>query len=74
MFNGILALERDVSGFAGKIDVGTISIAVALAFVGQTFPDDDWRGDCPSLAAWFEEFNKRSSMSETILSDAREFG
>ncbi|MEC9207546.1 MAG: glutathione S-transferase N-terminal domain-containing protein [Pseudomonadota bacterium] len=74
VFNGILALERDVSGFAGKIDVGTISIAVALAFVDQTFPDDDWRGNCPSLAAWFEEFNKRSSMSETILSDAREFG
>ena len=74
MFNEILALERDVSGFAGKIDIGTISIAVALALVDQTFPDDDWRGDCPSLAACFEEFNERSSISETVPSDPREFG
>ena len=73
VFNGISALERDVAGFQGKIDVGTISIAVALAFADQTFSDENWRGDSPSLAVWFDEFNKRSSMSETILRDAREF-
>ena len=73
VFNGISALERDVAEFKGRIDVGTISIAVALAFADQTFPDEKWRDDSPSLGVWFEEFNKRSSMSETILRDAREF-
>ena len=53
VFNGIAALEGDVDAFAGDIDVGTISVAVALAFADQTFPEDDWRTDCPALAAWF---------------------
>ena len=73
VFNGIAALEKEVESFAGDIDVGTISVAVALAFADQTFPDDDWRGDCPALAAWFDEFNRRPSMTETVLIDAREF-
>ena len=73
VFNGIAALEDDVDAFAGDIDVGTISVAVALAFADQTFPEDDWRNDCPALAAWFDEFNRRPSMTETVLMDAREF-
>ena len=73
VFNGIAALEDDVDAFAGDIDVGTISVAVALAFADQTFPEDDWRTDCPALAAWFDEFNRRPSMTETVLMDAREF-
>ena len=73
VFNGIAALEDDVDAFADDIDVGTISVAVALAFADQTFPEDDWRNDCPALAAWFDEFNRRPSMTETVLMDAREF-
>ena len=73
VFNGIAALEEEVGDFSGNIDVGSISVAVALAFADQTFPDDDWRGDCPSLTAWFDEFNQRPSMTESVLMDAREF-
>ncbi|PPR12121.1 MAG: putative GST-like protein YibF [Alphaproteobacteria bacterium MarineAlpha11_Bin1] len=73
VFKGISELEKDISGFAGNIDVGTISVAVALAFADQTFPDDDWRADCQSLAEWFDEFNQRPSMTESALIDAREF-
>jgi len=73
VFSGIAALEIEVGGFAGDIDAGTITVAVALAFADQTFPDDDWRVDNPSLAAWFDEFNRRSSMTESVLMDAREF-
>ncbi|MGB0629297.1 MAG: glutathione S-transferase N-terminal domain-containing protein [Alphaproteobacteria bacterium] len=73
VFSGISALENDVADFSDDIDVGTITVAVALAFADQTFPDDDWRADCPSLAAWFDDFNRRPSMTETVLMDAREF-
>ncbi|HCH55874.1 MAG TPA: glutathione S-transferase [Rhodospirillaceae bacterium] len=73
VFKGIAALEDDVGAFASDIDVGTISVAVALAFADQTFPEDDWRTDCPALEAWFDEFNRRPSMTETVLMDAREF-
>lgn len=73
VFNGIAALESDAASFGDAIDVGTISVAVALSFVDQTFPDDDWRGDNPALAAWFDAFNQRPSMTETVLIDARDF-
>lgn len=70
VFNGISALENEISEFSGKIDVGTISVAVALAFADQTFPDDDWRADCSSLGAWFDVFNQRPSMTESVLMKA----
>ena len=47
--------------------------AVALAFADQTFPDDDWRSDNSDLAAWFNRFNQRPSMTDSVLIDAREF-
>mgnify|MGYP005652199541 FL=1 len=73
VFNGIAALEQEAETFGDTVDVGIIAIAVALSFADQTFPDDDWRSDSPKLAAWFDEFDKRPSMTETVLMDAREF-
>jgi hypothetical protein len=48
-------------------------VAVALSFTDQTFPDDDWRADNPTLAAWFDVFDERPSMTESVLVDARSF-
>ncbi|MFT5487466.1 MAG: glutathione S-transferase [Paracoccaceae bacterium] len=73
VFNGIAALEQDAATFDDTIDVGTISVAVALSFADQTFPEDDWRADSPTLAVWFDAFDKRPSMTETVLMDARSF-
>jgi glutathione S-transferase len=73
VFNGIAALEQEAASFGEAVDVGTISVAVALSFADQTFPEDDWRADNPSLAAWFDMFNRRPSMIETELVDARSF-
>jgi glutathione S-transferase len=73
VFNGIAALEREAGSFGDTVDVGIISIAVALSFADQTFPDDDWRVENPTLAGWFDAFDKRPSMTETVLVDARSF-
>lgn len=73
VMNGIAAFEADASEFDGVIDAGTIAAGVALSFADQTFPDDDWRADNPKIAAWFAEFDKRPSMTDTMLIDAREF-
>tara|TARA_R110002110_G_scaffold171780_1_gene374379 strand:+ start:72 stop:689 length:618 start_codon:yes stop_codon:yes gene_type:complete len=73
VFSGIAALETEVDTFGDSIDVGTISVAVALSFADQTFPDDDWRSENPRLAGWFDAFDKRPSMTETVLVDARSF-
>ena len=73
VFKGIAALEQEAASFGETVGVGTISVAVALSFADQTFPDDDWRADNPSLATWFDMFNRRPSMIETELVDARSF-
>lgn len=61
------ALEAEADGLGGAVDSGSITLAVAMAFVDQHFPDDDWRAGHPKLAAWFDEFNRRPSMTATVL-------
>lgn len=63
------SLESEVGNLKDVIDAGTITLAVALSFVDQHFPDDSWRADHPKLAAWSEDFNQRPSMTETVLGD-----
>jgi glutathione S-transferase len=63
------ALESEVGAFSDVIDAGTVTLAVALAFVDQHFPDDSWRADHPKLAAWSDEFNQRPSMTATLLEE-----
>lgn len=68
-FSGIEALEGEAAAMAGVVDVGTIAAAVALSYAGTAFPDDDWRAGRPALAAWFADFSRRPSMTETELVD-----
>ena len=63
------ALERE--HLDGPPDLGRIAVAVALAFVDQTFPDEDWRAAHPRLARWFAGFDARPSMRATVLVPAR---
>jgi glutathione S-transferase len=72
-FSGIAAFEREAASFGDTVDVGIISAAVALSFADQTFPEDDWRKDNPTLATWFDVFDQRPSMTATVLVDARSF-
>ncbi len=66
------ALETEASDLAGSIDIGRIAIAVALAFFDRQFPDDNWRASHLALAGWFDVFNQRPSMTETVLRDVRD--
>ena len=73
IFSGVAAFEREAASFGATVDVGIISAAVALSFADQTFPEDDWRKDKSTLATWFDVFDQRPSMTETVLVDARSF-
>ena len=66
------ALEAEADDLAGAVDIGRIAIAVGLAVVDQHFADEDWRGAHPRLAHWFDEFNRRPSMTETVLWDVKD--
>ena len=65
------ALDAEAGDLAGAVDIGRIAIAVALAFFDKHFPDEDWRSSHPGLAGWFDTFNRRPSMTETVLAEIK---
>jgi glutathione S-transferase len=67
----LAALETEAGALGEDADVGTLSIAVALELLGVHMADFDWRSTHPKLAAWFERFRKRPSMTATALVDPR---
>jgi glutathione S-transferase len=59
------ALERQLDQLAANVDLGTISVAVALGYLDLRGAVGDWRADHPGLAAWFAGFCRRPSMIAT---------
>lgn len=64
--DGALAdMESHAASFGERVDIGTISVACAVAYMDFRFKDKDWRTTCPKLAAWYDTFGKRPSMQAT---------
>lgn len=61
------ALEQEADTLAGPVDVGRLTLAVALDFIDQHNPDSDWRSTHPRLGAWFDSFKLRPSLQATAL-------
>lgn len=59
-------LSAEVESFPVLPDIGTITVAVALAYRDFRFADDDWRPSRPKLALWYEAFARRPSMQATV--------
>ena len=49
-----------------RLDIGTIAAACALGYLDFRFAAHDWRAGRPKLAAWFEVFSARPSMTATM--------
>lgn len=63
------ALEDSAAGLGEEITIGHITIAVALGYLDFRYPDDDWRAGRATLAAWYQGFAQRPSMSQTVPED-----
>lgn len=48
------------------LNIATINLAVALGYVSFRQPQIEWRNEYRELAAWFERFEQRPSMQETM--------
>jgi glutathione S-transferase len=48
------------------IDMGEIALGCALGYLDFRFVELDWRARCPRTAKWFETFNARPSMQNTL--------
>jgi glutathione S-transferase len=58
-------LEAEAEELAGRVDIGTISLACALGYIDFRHPGLDWRSGHPELAAWFKAMAARPSMTGT---------
>lgn len=47
------------------LSIGTINLAIALAYVNFRLPHLDWRSKYPALVSWLEAFEARPSMMVT---------
>lgn len=59
------ALDAAAASLAGRVDLGTLAIGCALGYLDFRFADKGWRKGRPALAAWFDGFAKRPSMTTT---------
>jgi glutathione S-transferase len=53
------------------VDIGHVTLGVALGYLDFRYADVDWRARHPSLALWFESFGARASMINTVHKDER---
>lgn len=58
-------LEHQVDALTDRVDLGTISIAVALGYLDLRGAVGAWRDARPALAAWHADFAARPSMTAT---------
>ncbi len=59
-------LERDVATLGDRVDLGTISIAIALGYLDLRGAVEAWRDPRPMLSAWHAGFAQRPSMMATV--------
>jgi glutathione S-transferase len=62
---GLAEIERRATGFADRVDIGTIAVGCALGYLDLRFSSIAWRQRWPAAAVWFERFAVRESMAST---------
>lgn len=65
------ALETEADALAGPVDIGRITVAIALDFVDMHWPESNWRSSHPKLAEWFAAWQERPAMAASVLKDPR---
>lgn len=59
-------LAAEAGSLSGRIDIGSIAIGCALGYLDFRYGNLGWRNGRKELAAWFDEFNARPSMQQTM--------
>ncbi|MGI9482185.1 MAG: glutathione S-transferase family protein [Hyphomicrobiales bacterium] len=63
-------IEENWAGELKEVTVGSIGVAVALAYLDFRYPNLGWRTNRPTSAEFLEEFEQRASMKSTVTPDA----
>lgn len=67
VMQGLAVLEADHLG--PQLDIGTLTVAIALDYLDFRFKAEDWRKDHPKLTAWHKSFSERASLRKTLPHD-----
>jgi len=59
--------ERDK--LPASLDIGTITVAIALDYLDFRFKAEDWRAAHPKLAQWHKAFSSRPSLQSSLPKD-----
>lgn len=59
--------ENNWMGDLAEVNVGSIAVAVTLAYIDFRMPDFGWRNGRPKLAAWHAAFLECDSMKKTVI-------
>ncbi|MBI4183219.1 MAG: glutathione S-transferase [Proteobacteria bacterium] len=63
-------LEGETAALEGAVTIGTVAIAVAIAYAEfRKVIETDWRQSHPKLARWFDGFSRRPAMKATAFRD-----
>lgn len=58
-------LEQESSSFGDTVNIGTLSVAIALGYFDFRNADEVWRDKAPALAKWYEDFLQHPSLLQT---------
>lgn len=67
----VASLETQAEQLGSHVDIGTLSVAIALAYLDFRYADDNWRASAPALAAWHEQFYSLPSLQATLPEDLK---
>ncbi len=65
----VLELEAEQGSLADNIDIGTLSVAIALDYLDFRFPQENWRESHPKLAVWHQGYASRESLVQSMPHD-----
>ncbi len=67
----VSALEAEAGTLDDRIDIGTVSVAIALGYLDFRYADDNWRAAAPVLAGWHQKFYQLDSLQQTLPEDLK---
>jgi glutathione S-transferase len=67
MAAGLDALEAESGALEGRFTIGTLTVAVMLAYLDLRWADEPWREGRPKLARWHEAIAQRPSLVATAV-------
>lgn len=62
-------LEEEAGELSGTMDIGKLTIGVALGYLDFRFAGDNWRAGRTALSDWFDGVNRRPPMTGTVPKD-----